>query len=417
MTEEPGWFVGIDWASEVHQVCLVDAAGKITGERRFPHGGVGLAELSVWLLAMTGAEPATIAVAIEVPHGPIVETLLERGFQVYAVNPKQLDRFRDRFTVAGAKDDRRDAHVLGDALRTDRHCFRRLVAEEAMVIELREWSRMVEDLQQERNRLSNRVREQLWRYYPQALAISDDLAADWFLELWAAVPTPAKAARVRESSIERVLKTHRIRRITAAEVLRILRQQPLTVAAGTAEAASAHIRTVAARLKLVNRQIKEAHRYLDALCTRLTEGAGETPAGQQPEQRDVRILRSLPGVGRIVLATLLAEAAEPLRRRDYHALRTLSGVAPVTRRSGKRCVVVIRQACHMRLRSAVYHWARVAIQHDELSRRRYAELRKRGHSHGRALRSVADRLLAVACAMLNRRTLFDRNHASRCVAA
>jgi transposase len=147
--------------------------------------------------------------------------LLERGFQVYAVNPKQLDRFRDRFTVAGAKDDRRDAHVLGDALRTDRHCFRRLVAEEAMVIELREWSRMVEDLQQERNRLSNRVREQLWRYYPQALAISDDLAADWFLELWAAVPTPAKAARVRESSIERVLKTHRIRRIAAAEGLRI----------------------------------------------------------------------------------------------------------------------------------------------------------------------------------------------------
>jgi hypothetical protein len=108
------------------------------------------------------------------------------------------------------------------------------------------------------------------------------------------VPTPAKAARVRESSIERVLKlkTHRIRRITAAEGLRILRQQPLTVAAGTAEAASAHIRAVATRLKLVNRQIKEALRYLDALCTKLTEGAGKTPTGQQPEQRDVTILRS-----------------------------------------------------------------------------------------------------------------------------
>jgi transposase len=125
----------------------------------------------------------------------------------------------------------------------------------------------------------------------------------------------------------------------------------------------------------------------------------------------------LPGVGRIVLATLLAEAAEPLRRRDYHALRTLSGVAPVTRRSGKRCVVVMRQACHMRLRRAVYHWACVAVQHDELSWRRYAELRKRGRSHGRALRSVADRLLAVACAMLSHQTLFDRNHDSQCAAA
>ena len=85
--------------------------------------------------------------------------------------------------------------------------------------------------------------------------------------------------------------------------------------------------------------------------------------GQKSKQRDVTILRSLPGVGRIVLATLLGEAAEPLRKRDYHALRPLSGVAPVTRRSGKRCVVV-RQACHLRLRNAVYHWARVAIQHD-----------------------------------------------------
>ena len=120
MTNGARWFVGIDWASATHQVCLVDAEGNITGERAFPHGGAGLAELCAWLLAMTNAEPAVIAVAIEVPHGPIVETLLERGFAVYAVNPKQLDRFRDRFTVAGAKDDRRDAHVLGDAVRTDR---------------------------------------------------------------------------------------------------------------------------------------------------------------------------------------------------------------------------------------------------------------------------------------------------------
>ena len=410
MTDDARWFAGIDWASQAHQACLIDAGGKIISERSFAHGGAGLAELCSWLLAMTGAEPCAIAVAIEVPHGPIVETLLERGFQVYAVNPKQLDRFRDRFTVAGAKDDRRDAHVLSDSLRTDRHCFRRLAAEEAIVIELREWSRMTEELQQERNRLANRVREQLWRYYPQALAISDDLAADWFLELWAAVPTPARAARIRESTLETILKRHRIRRIAAAEALRILRQLALTVAPGTAEAAGAHIRSVAERLKLVNRQLREAHRRLDGLCAKLAEGDREKPPGQEYEQRDVTILRSLPGVGRIVLATLLAEASEPLRRRDYHALRTLSGVAPVTKRSGKRCVVVMRQACHMRLRSAVYHWARVAIQHDELSRRRYSALRQRGHSHGRALRSVADRLLAVACAMLTRQAPFDHDY-------
>ena len=176
MSTDVRFFGGVDWASETHQVCLVAADGKIIGERAFAHGGAGLAEMCDWLVTTSGEEPPTVAVAIEVPHGPVVEILLERRFQVDAVNPKQLDRFRDRFTVAGAKDDRRDAYVLADALRTDRHCFRRLTVEDPVVIELREWSRMAEDLQQERNRLANRVREQLWRYYPQALELGSSTA-------------------------------------------------------------------------------------------------------------------------------------------------------------------------------------------------------------------------------------------------
>jgi transposase len=412
MSDNVRFYAGVDWATEAHQVCLIDAGGKVIDERAFAHGGVGLAEMCGWLETTSGAEPSAIVVAIETPHGPVVEILLERRFQVDAVNPKQLDRFRDRHTVAGAKDDRRDAYVLADSLRTDRHCFRRLRVEDPIVIELREWSRMAEDLQQERNRLANRVREQLWRYYPQALELGDDPAADWFLDLWAVAPTPAKAARLRESRAASLLKANRIRCIDAAEVVRILRQKPLVVASGTVEAATAHIAAVAARLKLVNQQIKQAHRSLDELCARLTESREQDAPGQRPEQRDVTILRSLPGVGRIVLATLLGEAAEPLRKRDYHALRSLSGVAPVTRRSGKRCIVLMRQACQLRLRAAVYHWARVAIQHDARSRARYAELRKRGHSHGRALRSVADRLLAVACAMLRTQTPFNPHRAA-----
>jgi transposase len=413
MMDDIGWFAGVDWASEKHKVCLLNANGQAVGEREVDHAGAGLSELCDWLLQRTGATPGQIGVAIEVPHGPVVEALLERGFAVYAINPKQLDRFRDRFTVAGAKDDSRDAHVLGDALRTDRHALRRVAVQDPLVIELREWSRMSEDLQRERNRLANRVREQLWRYYPQALELGDgdDLAADWFLDLWRQIPTPAKAQRVKEKTIAGILKTHRIRRIDAAEVLRILRQTPLVVAPGTAEAASAHIGTVAARLRLVNQQIKEAHRKLDELCARL-EAPTENAPGQIGEQRDVAILRSWPGIGRIVLATLLAEASEPLQRRDYHALRPLSGVAPVTRRSGKQCIVIRRRACNKRLENALYHWSRVAIQHDPVSRCRYDELRRRGHSHGRALRSVGDRLLYVLCTMLERQTLYERNHAS-----
>jgi transposase len=400
------WFVGIDWAAQSHRVCLCDAEGRCVGERDVSHEGAGLSELCDWLLEKTGAQPSEIAIAIEMTRGPVVDVLLERGFQVYSINPKQLDRFRDRFTVAGAKDDSRDAHVLSDSLRTDRHAFRRLAPDDPLIIELREWSRMLDELKQERTALANRVGDQLWRYYPQAAKLSEDLAADWFLELWRQVPTPEKAARVTEKTIARILASHRIRRLDAAAVLGILREKPLRVAPGTVKAATAHIGTVAERLVLINEQIKRANRRLDELCDAI-EASAEIAPGQICEQRDMAILRSYPGLGRINIATLLAEACEPLRRRDYQALRTLSGVAPVTRRSGKSCIVVRRYAYNKRLGDAVYHWSRVAVQHDPTSRQRYAELRKRGHSHGRALRAVGDRSLYVLCTLLERQTLFD----------
>ena len=110
------WFAGVDWGSEKHQVCLRDVAGTVVGERAFAHNGAGLVAMCDWLVSVAG-RPSTVAVAIEVPHGPVVDVLLDRGFAVHAINPKQLDRLRDRFSVAGAKDDRRDARVAADGLR------------------------------------------------------------------------------------------------------------------------------------------------------------------------------------------------------------------------------------------------------------------------------------------------------------
>ena len=237
------------------------------------------------------------------------------------------------------------------------------------------------------------------------LELESDLGAPWLLDLWELAPTPGKAARIREATVAKLLKRHRIRRFDAAHILDVLRKPALHVAEGTVEAASAHIKTLVARLRLVNRQIQEAHGRLDALTARLIP-AEEAGAGQQ-KQHDVEILASLPGVGRIVLATLLTEAWDALLRRDYAALRSLAGVAPVTKRSGKSCIVVRRQACSNRLANAMDPWARIAIQHDPTSRAKYAVLRGRGHSHGRALRSVADRLLNVACAMLKNGALFN----------
>ena len=406
MTDEMRrWFAGVDWGSEKHQACLLDEAGAVVGERAFRHDGAGLAALCDWLVSLAGGARA-VAVAIEVPHGPVVDALLDRGFAVHAIDPKQLDRLRDRFSIAGAKDDRRDARVAAAGLRTDPHLFRRVAAGDPAVVELREWSRLAEELQRERVRLGNRIRQQLWRYYPQLLGLSEDVTPEWILELWTVAPTPAKAARLREATVARLLGRHRIRRLDAASVLDVLRQPAVTVAAGVTEAAVLHLRSLVARLRLANTEFHQAEQKLDELCARLSQDAAAAARGPS----DAVILRSLPGVGTIILATLLTEAGDPLARRDRTALRTLSGVAPVTKRSGKTCVVVMRYAAQVRLRRAVFHWARVAVVHDPKSRSRYEALRARGHSYGRALRGVADRLLGVACVLLQRQVLFDPDH-------
>ncbi len=407
MNDRKSWYAGVDWASKNHHVRLIDHNGRTLGERIFKHGGEGLAAMADWLMATSGAErPEHIAVAIEVPHGPVVETLLERGFAIHALNPKQMDRFRDRYFPSGAKDDSRDGLVMASALRTDPHCFRRLAATDPLVVELREWSRIAEQLGEERTRLANRLREQLWRYFPAFLDLDADLAAPWILDLWSATPTPHKAKRVSNTTIATILKRNRIRRFDAETLLAILRQPHILVARGTAEAAQAHIALLVDSIRLINRQITQANHQLDTLPNRLADDEDAEPG--QIEQRDVVILTSLPGLGRMNRATLLAEATDALQRRDYPGLRVLTGVAPVTRRSGKACSVVRRFACNKRLANAVYHWARTATQHDPISKAKYAALRARGKSHGHALRVVADRLLNVACAMLRHGTTFKK---------
>ncbi len=199
MHQNQSWFAGVDWASQKHDVWLADGSGKRLGKRTFEHSGEGLAQMCDWLIATSGGKPEDIHVAIEVPHCPVVETLLDRGFKVYAINPRQLDRFRDRFSPAGAKDDSRDAESLSSSLRTARRAFHQVVLAEPAIIELREWSRMADDLCADKIRQTSRLREQLRRYYPQMLRFGSDLAEEWVLRLWEVAPTPAKAARLREA--------------------------------------------------------------------------------------------------------------------------------------------------------------------------------------------------------------------------
>ena len=411
MEEQYRVYVGIDWATEAHQACVLDGGRRVLGERSFQHAGDAIAAFAAWLGELAAVEPGRVAVAIEVPRGAVVETLVERGFHVYAINPKQLDRFRDRHTVAGAKDDRRDAFVLADSVRTDRPLFRRVHLDDPLIIQLRELSRVDQDLAREGVQLAHRLREQLHRFFPQLLQLSPAADEPWLWALLELAPAPAPAARLRVRRVEKLLRAHRIRRLSADTVLATLRTPALFVAPGVVDAATEHIALLLPRLRLVHTQRQRCGQRIEALLDQFAAAPGA--AEEQREHRDVEILRSLPGVGRVVAATVLAEASTAFTERDYHSLRAHAGVAPITKQSGKRLTVHMRQACDGRLRNALYHCARVAAVHDAPSRTYYATLRQRGHTHGRALRSVADRLLRILIALLNTRTLYNPNHARR----
>jgi transposase len=396
------YFLGIDWGSERHRVCLINREGGTLAERWIEHSGDSLAELAAWLRQQISECPSALAAAIECPRGAVVETLLEHGFAVFSINPKQLDRFRDRYWPAGAKDDRRDAYVLADALRTDRHCFHLIKLDEPVMIRLRELSRLDDELAQEQNRAVNRLREQFHRFFPQLLQLCQSAEQPWLWELFESAPSPHRAARLTEAKIARILRQHRIRRITAAEVRAVLKTKPLTLAPGAAEAAIEHALLLLPRLRLLLQQRTDLARRIGALLDELA-----TPAEDNHEHRDAAILLSLPGLGRKIAATMLSEASQAIADRDYHALRCYSGAAPITHQSGKKKVVLMRRGCNERLRNALYHWARVSVVFDPPSKKRYAAMRACGHSHGRALRGMADRWLKVLTAMLTTRTLYD----------
>ena len=330
-----------------------------------------------------------------------MDALPERGVAVFALNPKQLDRFRDRFSPAGAKDDRRDALVLAGSLATDRKAFREAEAPPPEIVRLRELSRTDGDLVEERTRLINKLKAQIRRYYPAFLKAAPDLGRTWALDLWTLAPTPGKARRVRLSSVEAALGKSRA---SAEDVLAALRDKPVPTAPGTAEAVAESAGRIVKRLKALNAEIKEIRTEIDQAVDRV----GTMEGGQA-----VDILRSVPGIGATVLAVILSEAFDSIRKAELQASGCYFGLAPVTKRSGRTVLVQRRLAANGRLRNAARHWAMAAIQRDKTSRANCRALRSRGHKHARALRSVADRLLGVACRMIETGQTFDPERRSK----
>jgi transposase len=332
-------FVGIDLGRWLHVASVMDSSGKFIAERSFDHSYEGLAETVDWLLDLAQHDTGCIVVGIEVPHGPVVETLLQRGIAVFAINPKKLDRFRCRYAVSGANDDRRDAFVLADTLRTDRPRFQRLHLPPPEIIALKELLSARDQLIKHHVALSSQIRDLLVRCWPHLLTLAPRNRAldSFFCELLEIFFHSERTLSLQPQSIQDLLKKHHIRRVRCEQIIDILHKPPLRVAPGTIAATSIHIRLLVQQLLLVWRQRRDSDQYLE----RWFKQAQLTSELKKPS--DAAILASLPGVGAFVLASLLAHAHDAIRLRNLVALRNLGGIAPVTKQSGKRRQVLMRR--------------------------------------------------------------------------
>ncbi len=397
------FLVGIDLGRWLHQACVLDANGELVAERGFAHSREGLSETVSWLSSLAAKDKRDhIAVAIEKPHGAVVDSLLARGLAVFAVNPKQVDRFRDRHSLSGAKDDRRDAFVLADSLRTDGHRFQRLQLPSPEIIALRQLLSARIQLIKLHVALSSQMQDLLLQCRPHLLSLAprNRPLDSFFCELLEMCfhPHPRSPAA---DNIRALIRKHHIRRVKLDDVLRIVQQPSLQLASGTLEALSAHLALLLPQLQLVRCQRRDVDRYLERWFQQIQR---DSIPGQLS---DAAVLASLPGVGALVLATLLGHAHDALRLRNLHALRSLGGIAPVTKQSGQRRQVLMRRARSQPLNYALHHWAAIAVLRDPHFKHHYQRLRRKGHHHARALRGVMDRLLSVAVAMLRDRSFYD----------
>ena len=393
-------FVGDDWAEDHHDVELMDSAGRRLAKARLPEGVAGIARLHAMIGEQLGEDAdeddaGQVAIGIETDRGPWVAALIAAGYTVFAINPLQASRYRERHGVSGAKSDTADAHVLADMVRTDSHQLRPVAGDSAQAAAIKVVTRTHKTLIWERTRCTQRLRHALRDYFPAALEAFEDLDAADTLELLGRAPDPAAAAKLTTAQISAALKRARRRDIAAKaeRIQAVLRAAHLGQPDIVAAAYAASVRALIAVLATLNEQVKTL------------QGQVEAYFGQHP---DAEILLSQPGLGPVLGARVLAESGDdPARYASAKARKNYAGTSPITRASGKKKTVMARHVHNDRLIDALISQAFTALRTSPGARACYDHQRARGAGHNPALRQLANRLTGILHGCLKTRTLYD----------
>jgi transposase len=378
-----GVTAGIDWASADHAVCIVDAAGAVVTRFAVEHTGEGLRDL-VRRLARAGAVEA----AIERGDGPLVDALLGAGVRVVVITPRQVKNLRSRYGSAGNKDDRFDAYVLADALRTDRARLRPLTPDSPETVALRQACRARKDLVRHRVAVTNQLRAHLQVAFPAAAGLFSRLDSPVSLAFLDRFDCQDRADWLSERRLAAWLKGARYSgRVRPAELHRRLAAAPR----GTGGAAVT--RALAAVIASLNAQVKA----LDAQI-----------AAQLADHVDGHIFTSLPRSGTVRAARLPSEIGDCRARfPDPESLICLAGAAPSTRQSGKHKAVTFRWAASKQLRDAVCDFAADSRHASPWAARIYNDAIARGKDHPHAVRILARAWLYVIWDCWNERVAYD----------
>jgi transposase len=392
-------FVGDDWAEAHHDIEVVDVDGGVLVRRRLPEGVEGISQLHALIADHLGEddEPENVVVGIETDRGPWVQALLASGYRVYAVNPLQAARYRERHGTSGAKSDPGDAHVLAELVRTDRDHHRPIAGDSELAAGVKVLARAHQNMIWSRQRQANLLRSTLREFYPAALqAFSTDLVGRDALAVLALAATPEQGKQLRVSQIEKALRAagrQRNLRSKAEQISAALRTEQLTAQPLVALAYGATVRAAVAVLTELSRQVELLGEQVEASF------------GQHP---DAEIILSQPGLGPILGARVLAEFGDdPARYADAKARKNYSGMSPITRASGTRRIVLARYARNQRLSDALYLQAFAALNNSPGARAYYDAHRARGATHHQALRTLGNRLVGILHGCLRHHTRYD----------
>jgi len=389
-------FVGVDWAEDHHDVCVMAEDGMVLAKRRVPDSVAGIGELH-GLVAEHAVDDEPVVVGIEIDRGLVVWALLEAGYEVYAINPMAAARYRDRHATSGAKSDPGDAKVLADLVRTDRHNHRPTAGDSDLADGVKLLARAHQSAIWGRQRQLNALRSSLREYYPGALvAFGNDLAGNDALAVLEIAPTPELGRGLSRSKIASALrKGGRQRNVErrTEKIQEALRATQLEAPELITKSHGLITRSAVALIASFNAQIAE-------LETALSEHFEQHP--------DAKVVLSLPGLGTVLGARVLGEFGDdrtrfsgPKSRKNY------AGTSPVTKASGHSRVVLARFARNRRLGDACDQWAFCALTHSPGARNYYDQLRTRGKTHRQALRQLANRLVGILHVCLDRGVIYD----------